>query len=66
MIIDTHSHLDDKRYDNDLNEVIQRAFDNGIKKILIPGADIDDLPKAREICLKYSDISKPDSRKYSV
>ena len=27
MIIDTHIHLDDKRYDDDLEELLQRAYD---------------------------------------
>jgi len=49
MIIDTHAHLDDERYKNDLNEVLARAKESGIEGILIPGADINDLEKAREI-----------------
>ncbi|MBL0686505.1 MAG: TatD family hydrolase [Sulfurospirillum sp.] len=49
MIIDTHAHLDDKRYDNDLNEVIANAKASGVGGILIPGADINDLDKARKI-----------------
>ncbi|WP_086276820.1 TatD family hydrolase [Campylobacter vicugnae] len=48
MIIDTHCHLDDARYD-DINSVIKNAFDNGVNKIIIPGADINDLPKAAQI-----------------
>ncbi|MBQ7135980.1 TatD family hydrolase [Campylobacter sp.] len=48
MIIDTHCHLDDARYD-DIDSVIKNAFDNGVNKIIIPGADINDLPKAAQI-----------------
>ncbi|MFK5882080.1 MAG: TatD family hydrolase [Sulfurospirillum sp.] len=53
MIIDTHTHLDDKSYIDDLDEVIKRANDGGVKAFLIPGADIDDLPRAKEIAYKY-------------
>ncbi len=49
MIIDTHAHLDDERYIEDLDEVLINAKDNGIEGILIPGADIEDLKKAQEI-----------------
>ncbi|MDR2636148.1 MAG: TatD family hydrolase [Campylobacteraceae bacterium] len=56
MIIDTHCHLDDGRFDDDLDEVIKRAKEAGISSILLPGADIFDLPKAREISYRYHDI----------
>lgn len=49
MIIDTHAHLDDVRYEDDLDEVLENAKQNGVDGILIPGADINDLKKAREI-----------------
>ena len=44
MIIDTHCHLDDTRYDDDIQSVIKNALDNKVDKIIIPGADINDLP----------------------
>lgn len=56
MIIDTHCHLDDSSFDEDLDCVIKRAVDNGIKSIIIPGADLQDLPKARNIAHKYENI----------
>lgn len=56
MIIDTHIHLDDKSYADDLNEVIQRALEHNVKGAIIPGADPKDLPRAVEICEKYPNI----------
>jgi len=56
MIIDTHIHLDDKRYKDDLDEVIKRAKEGGVKKFIIPGADIKTLPKAVEIAQRYEDV----------
>ncbi|MCH9812703.1 MAG: TatD family hydrolase [Epsilonproteobacteria bacterium] len=56
MIIDTHIHLDDKSYVEDLEEVIQRAQSHNVKGALIPGADPKDLPRAIEICEKYENI----------
>jgi len=48
LIIDTHCHLDDKRYD-DLEDVYKRALDSDVKAFIIPGADIKTLKKAVEI-----------------
>lgn len=56
MIIDTHAHLDDIKYIDDLNEVIQNAKENGIEGIVIPGADINDLKKAQKIAHENENI----------
>ncbi len=56
MIIDTHTHLDDKRYFEDLDDVIKRANEGGVRGFLIPGADIKDLPRAKKIAYKYPNI----------
>ena len=56
MIIDTHCHLDDKCYDNDLEEVINNAKEKGIVKFIIPGADISTLEKAIEIAELYKEV----------
>jgi len=56
MIIDTHIHLDDSRYDEDLDEVLNRARDGGVKKFIIPGADPKTLQKAVDIASKYDDV----------
>ena len=56
MIIDTHCHLDDKRYDNDLEDVIKRAKEAGVEKIIIPGADPTTLKKAVNIAQTHKDI----------
>ena len=56
MIIDTHIHLDDKRYDDDLAEVLNRAREAGVKRFIIPGADPKTLPRAVEIAELYGDV----------
>lgn len=56
MLIDTHCHLDDEKYYDDLQEVINRAFESGIVAMVIPGADINDLERASQICQKYENI----------
>jgi len=56
MIIDTHCHLDDDRYKEDLKEVLERAFKAGVERFIIPGADPKTLPRAIELAEKYSEI----------
>jgi len=56
MIIDTHCHLDDSRFDEDLEEVIARAKEHGVKGFLIPGADPDTLERAKRIAHNYDEV----------
>jgi len=56
MIIDTHCHLDDKRYNEDLDTVISRARQSGVKKFIIPGADPESLERAVEIAELYDAV----------
>ena len=56
MIIDTHCHLDDKRYYDDLDEVIKRAIEHDVKGFLIPGADPEDLDRAKWISENYKNV----------
>ena len=56
MIIDTHCHLNDQRYKDDLDDVIKRAFNHDVKGMIIPGADPDELEKAIEIAQQYDNI----------
>lgn len=55
-IIDTHCHLDNVKYIDDIDKVIQKALENGIEAFLIPGADPKDLPRAVELSEKYSEV----------
>ncbi len=36
MIIDSHCHLDDERFDTDREQVIQRAYNAGVQQFIIP------------------------------
>jgi len=56
MIIDTHCHLDDVRYAEDLANVLQNAQQNGVKKFIVPGADPKSLTRAVEIAEIYDDV----------
>jgi TatD DNase family protein len=55
-IVDTHSHLDDDRFDSDRDEVISRATAAGISKIVTVGTGIESCRKAILLAEKYSQI----------
>jgi len=57
MLFDTHAHLDDEQYRNDLDEVIARAFDQGVSKMVIAACDEKTSQQSLE-------IAKKDSRLY--
>ncbi len=56
MIIDSHIHLDHKRFDDDIDKVIKDAKQCGVERFIIPGADIDDLPKAVKLSERYNEV----------
>jgi len=56
MLIDTHIHLDDKRYMDDLDEVLNRAREAGVQRFIIPGADALTLKRAVEISQLHVDV----------
>ena len=56
MIIDTHCHLDDERFKDDLDEVIKRAIEHDVKGFVIPGDNPDDLDRAKWISENYDEV----------
>ncbi|WP_263831791.1 TatD family hydrolase [Sulfurospirillum oryzae] len=56
MVIDTHCHLDDVSFREDVDAVITRAYEQGVRGIIIPGADSDDLCYAQELSHRYEHI----------
>ena len=55
-LIDTHCHLDFSDFDKDRDEVIKRAYDGGVKKIINIGCNLERAKKALEIAKKYDFI----------
>ena len=55
-MIDTHCHLNFKRFKNNLTEVIERAKKAGISNIIVPGTDIETSQKAVEIAQNHAGI----------
>ncbi len=54
-IVDTHSHLFSKEFKEDINEVVNRAKNEGVVKVLLPNIDAESIPD-----LKYTKNLYPD------
>ncbi|NPV85704.1 MAG: TatD family hydrolase [Anaerolineae bacterium] len=52
-LIDTHCHLNFNTFADDLNEVLQRASQAGVSRILVPGSDLPTSYQAVEMAERY-------------
>ena len=52
-LIDTHSHIYDADFDADIQEVIDRATDNGVFKILLPNVDSESIKPMMDLAEKF-------------
>lgn len=55
-MIDTHIHLDDKSYRNDLPEVIKRAKTSGINYFINPGSDLKSNERIIKLIQEFKEI----------
>ena len=53
MYIDTHVHLNADQYEEDLQEVIDRAIEAGVKKMVVVGFDRKTIEKAMKLAEQY-------------
>ena len=53
MLIDTHAHLYVDRYSEDLSEVVQRAMQAQVEKVILPNIDASTIDSLRKITLQY-------------
>lgn len=56
MLFDTHCHLYDEVYENDLSEVIKRAEEKGVRFFVVPGDRIDTSKKSLELASYHPNI----------
>ncbi len=55
----THTHLDGEEFANDLNEVVERAKDAGVVRVLIPAIDLNNVNPVVELCNRYQGYAYP-------
>lgn len=59
VIIDTHAHLDGPEFENDLDEVLQRASQAGVQRILVPAINWKDFPHLLSVCAQHPNQLHP-------
>ncbi|MBI4058253.1 TatD family hydrolase [Candidatus Gottesmanbacteria bacterium] len=53
MLIDTHCHLNFHAFNKDLDDVVRRAKEAGVEKIIVPGTDLTSSQRAIEVAQTY-------------
>lgn len=66
MLVDIHCHLDSKEFESDLDLVIKRAKDQGIKVIINNGLNIETNKKTLFLSKKYKEIIKASLGLYPI
>ncbi|WP_248929111.1 TatD family hydrolase [Paenibacillus hamazuiensis] len=56
MLIDTHTHLNARQFDEDRQEVIERAIQNGISRIVNVGFNRETIPSSIQLAEQYEFI----------
>lgn len=59
MFVDTHTHLFTKEFDEDRDEVVQRAIERGVEKMLLPNIDLDTIDAMNQLVKKYPENCYP-------
>jgi TatD DNase family protein len=58
-MIDSHCHLDGEEFAEDLREVIQRAQEAGVTKVLVPAIDLKSCHSVLQLCEDYPNFCFP-------
>ena len=53
QFIDTHTHLYSKEFDSDRDEIVQKAFDNSVYRMLLPNIDEESIEPMYQLCNSY-------------
>ncbi len=59
MLIDTHAHIYSEEFLQDVDEVLQRAYDNDVKKIILPNIDSGTVKRLIDLNDSYPHLCYP-------
>jgi len=59
MLIDTHAHIYLEDFDEDVDQMIGRARQNGIQRILLPNIDLRSVDLMKNLATRYPDVCLP-------
>ena len=58
-MIDTHCHIDDPQYQDQLDSFLREQQESGVEYILVPGVNADSIEPVWDICSRYPDYLYP-------
>lgn len=53
MLIDTHTHIYGEDFDIDRHEMIERALQNGVERLLLPNIDVESIAQMQQLVEAY-------------
>ena len=56
MLVDTHAHIYLDQFKDDLDDVITRAREAGVRNIIMPAIDLESIRQALELCDRYEGL----------
>ncbi len=59
MFVDTHTHLFVDAFDEDRSEIVQKAIDAGVEKMLLPNIDIDTIDAMNQLAKDFPNNCYP-------
>jgi TatD DNase family protein len=59
MLIDTHAHIYSEEFNGDIDEVITRAYDSDVRKVILPNIDSSSVKKMLDLADQYPQICYP-------
>jgi TatD DNase family protein len=59
LLIDTHTHLYLEEFDTDRNEMVERAIDSGVQKMLLPNIDSGSINGLMSLCKTFPENCLP-------
>lgn len=59
MLIDTHSHIYSEDFSHDVDDVVQNAYNNGIKKIVLPNINSGTVKRLLDLTDSYPHLCYP-------
>lgn len=59
MFIDTHAHLYHRQFDADREEMLARAVDQGVQRLLLPNIDHESIDGMHALCEAHPDLCFP-------
>jgi len=59
VLTDSHVHLDDRAFDADRTQVLQRARDAGVGQMVVPAVDASSWTRIRDLCAAHRDTLFP-------